>query len=1192
MKTYRGSAAAARHYVEADRGRADDYYLAEGTGIADRYTASPDAGVRRLAPLSGDAYEAWVAGVDPDTGVPKGRLRHDDQAVRFVEVIVNGPKSWSLAAELHPQISRAYDDAQDRAATQIVRWLAQHSTTRVGPRGRQVQVPVAEIEAVTVRHHTSRSGDPHRHLHLQINARVFAEGQWRGLHTVGVRDSLAAINGIGHAAVMTDPGFREALAAYGLTLDEAGEVVQLRELVGPFSARAAQIGRNIDRYETGWRAANPGREPGPALRRAWDARAWADARPDKVVPRDGAELTQGWVEELRALGYRDAASATGTGAVPVGRLDRDRAVGEVLSRLAARRSGWNAADVRGEVEQLIARANVVTESSIRGELAEDLTARTLGECVPLLDRVGVPEHIRTLTSPHVLEVEADLATRLAARGDAPSSVSEASFEAAVGLDDMQRKVAAALAGDTKLVVVEGAAGAGKTTTLAAARTVIEQRGRRLRVVTPTLKAARVAGQQVGTDASSGAWLAYQHGFRWDENGSWTRLAPGMVDPHTRIVFHGPSASAVLQSGDVLLVDEAGMLDQDTARALLTIADEHQARVALVGDRHQLPAIGRGGVLDLAARWAAPEACLALDRVHRFTQTVVTADGAFVTVADDEYARLSLAMRTGSDPGAVFDALLARGQIRLHPSDADRIVALAGAAVEALAEGAPAVVVADTREQVAMLNAATHDRLVAAGRVDDTNATTTHAGQRIAVGDRVATRRNDGDLGVANRDIWTITTVALDGYVTVTGDFGDRAIPADYVRAHVELAYASTVHGVQGETASTAHLLVGEHTSAASAYVGMTRGRTTNVAHLSAADLDDARDQWVAVFGRDRADLGPAQAAELAAAEASRYVRLRPLEQVLTELRDAWTAEADSVERLAAVERRRDLLVDVVALTGERDATVPALKQAYHDARIAAKDAEARAGELDRVVTAQADGIASKLQQEWDRQRGAARRAAQVVRDGAGRLGQRRSAVHEATEHLLHWSAAWQPYHPSMPTNTDDVVAVAGWFDDTPRIHDAFDQYAGTAAEQDHPHYLTALGTAENAVQHRDDRWRTWRAASLRVDRLLAQYGSLAHHPDPASYLVQVEHTLSATRAQADIAHNSVTVLLAEPALRAQPKDRITSARDQWRADRDTAAARQRARSGQLDADAAQHRTRQHKTTVPASAPEQAPGISR
>ncbi len=37
---------------------------------------------------------------------------------------------------------------------------------------------------------------------------------------------------------------------------------------------------------------------------------------------------------------------------------------------------------------------------------------------------------------------------------------------------------------------------------------------------------------------------------------------------------------------------------------------------------------------------------------------------------------------------------------------------------------------------------------------------------------------------------------------------------------------------------------------------MTRGRTANTAHLVATDLDQAREQWIAVFGRDRADLGP------------------------------------------------------------------------------------------------------------------------------------------------------------------------------------------------------------------------------------------------------------------------------------------------------------------------------------------------
>lgn len=90
MKVYRGNAAAARNYVEADRSRADDYYLAESTGLAARYVATPPDGVREAAAMDGPTYEQWVAGYDLATGTAKGRLRTDDQAVRFVEVTVTG----------------------------------------------------------------------------------------------------------------------------------------------------------------------------------------------------------------------------------------------------------------------------------------------------------------------------------------------------------------------------------------------------------------------------------------------------------------------------------------------------------------------------------------------------------------------------------------------------------------------------------------------------------------------------------------------------------------------------------------------------------------------------------------------------------------------------------------------------------------------------------------------------------------------------------------------------------------------------------------------------------------------------------------------------------------------------------------------------------------------------------------------
>ena len=94
VKFYKGAAKAARDYVERDRSRADDYYLGEGTGVAARLMATPD-GIAEAGSLDGDTYEQWVAGIDIDTGRRKGQVREDAKALRFVEVTVNGPKTWS-----------------------------------------------------------------------------------------------------------------------------------------------------------------------------------------------------------------------------------------------------------------------------------------------------------------------------------------------------------------------------------------------------------------------------------------------------------------------------------------------------------------------------------------------------------------------------------------------------------------------------------------------------------------------------------------------------------------------------------------------------------------------------------------------------------------------------------------------------------------------------------------------------------------------------------------------------------------------------------------------------------------------------------------------------------------------------------------------------------------------------------------
>ena len=1209
LKVYRGSPAAARSYVEADRGRADDYYLTEGTVVAQRYLASPEVGVRDGGTLTGDAYEAWVGGYDPATGAPRGRVRTDAAAVRFVEVVVNGPKSWSLAAALHPEIAAAYDGAQDRAAVQIIGWLAEHATTRVGPRGHQVQVPVQEIEAAVVRHYTSRAGDPHRHLHLQINARVLVEDKWRGLHTVGVRDSLGAINGIGHAAVMCDPDFRAALAGAGFTLDTAsGEIVELAGFVGPFSARAAQIARNVDRFEATWRLAHPGAEPGRRLRRSWDARAWAQDRPDKVVPKDGAELARAWVQELAGLGYH----AQGLAPIPaaaappvrVGTLDRDGAARDVLTRLGAQRSGWNAADVRGQVEQLIAGSGIIAGGPARLELAEDLTARALDRCVPLLGRRGLPGHIRALTSQQVLDVEADLTARFIGRaadsgrtlaGNIPASAHPGGGLAGAGLgwdglDAGQRQVVAAMAAGHRLLVIEGAAGAGKTTTLAATRTALARQGRRLVVVTPTLKAATIAAQQVGAPAFSAAWLAHQHGYRWNTDGAWTRLRVGDPDPLTGHTYTGPQPAAVLRAGDLLLVDEAGMLDQDSAQALMVIADDQHARVALVGDRHQLPAVGRGGVLDLAARWADPEACLTLQAVHRF--------------ADPAYAQLSLSMRKGApnSPGMVFDALLARGEVRIYPTPAARTQALAAIAAAAAAaatatrtttgknrHGGGVLLVADTREQVAELNGSIRERLVAGGHVDDTEVLTTWAGERIGVGDQIATRRNDRDADVANRDTWTVTRL-VDGGAVVAGSRGQRVLPAAYVRDHVELAYASTVYGAQGTTTDTAHLVVGEHTGAAGAYVAMTRGRDSNTAHLVADTPRAARDQWIEVFNRDRADLGPAHAARLAAQEAAQYATHRRLGAALSDLRDAWTQERALAQDLTAARGERDQLAEVMPLRAQHDAQVAAARATYEQARGHATQAREHADQLEAIVGNDTIQLAGRLRQEWDTSRPGARAAAQTIAAGTGRIGQHRGAVRRASDHLQAWAQQWRPIVASLPTDTDRLASLAARHDD-PNLGQAISAYARTLAEDAHPDHTPAQASAHAAHQTAARALDAYEKARTHYPAELADHGNLAWLPDPAGHLAEAKLDVAELTDQLRAAQVRVRAALAEPAIRSLPQERIETERERWATQPQHQQEEHTANAAPVVAPSPTS-WRQHERSAPSYSPKPSRGIDR
>ncbi len=340
-------------------------------------------------------------------------------------------------------------------------------------------------------------------------------------------------------------------------------------------------------------------------------------------------------------------------------------------------------------------------------------------------------------------------------------------------------------------------------------------------------------------ATSVAALVYAHGWRWNDDGVWTRLAPGDLDPDTGSIYSGPPRNAVLTRGVRVIVDEAGMLVQDTAHALLTVTAEAGASVALVGDRAQLPAVGRGGVLDMAAQIRGRT--YDMTELHRFI--------------DPEYAALTLAMRDREHPGDVFDRLAAMNFVTLHADDD-----AAREHITTHAHDGEAITVA-TNDESAELNERIRACRVERGEVDDTATATGSDGLSIGAGDLIQTRKNSSDLGVANRQQWIAQRVTDEGTVYAREIGSERkhlrtvVLPSEYVAEHAHLSYAATAYGVQGATVDASHTVLSDATSAAGVYVGMTRGREQNRLHVVAGNLAEARAQFIDAMQRDPADRG-------------------------------------------------------------------------------------------------------------------------------------------------------------------------------------------------------------------------------------------------------------------------------------------------------------------------------------------------
>ena len=841
-------------------------YLESHSGGLD-FTRYVDGAVTEHRGIDTAGLEMALAGRDPSSGEMLKGFREGQ--VRFYELPINDSKNLDVAGVLFKDVREAREAAQARGEQAVKDYVTGRLQVRirVGD-GKREWVTPDEVMWASATHQTSREGDPELHRHLVLVNRVRVGDKWYAIDSVKLFGMYENIRSVYETTVYNDPRLVKTMASHGMSLDSNGNVPELGDAADVLSKRRDQIDQRLEELVDEWRNNPENRyreitdehgnvightgyrnleQPDDRTMLKLQQQAWADTRKTKGDWNTRVDF-EAWNDELKAAGHDLRAELEGR-SVPMRRdcstvsdTDLDLCALNAVNTLQAMNSAWSLEQLEVACYDQIRELNVIGTREDMNRLCARMGIKAKALCGLLSDDPRAQARwARNLTTNAVIECETDLRGRLAARGIEQDTAKPdvERIASRFTLDQGQLKAMETICKAEPLAVVEGAAGAGKTHMLKAVNAYCEQNGYKLMLATPTRKAAQVASDEISTTAETLMKLLEAYGYRHDETDPmlpWQRMNRGETD-HRGNTYHGVPEAFRMDEHTLLVIDEASMVDQDQARALLHIADETGARLTLVGDRQQLNAVGRGGVLEMAVQYTNNVAFM--NDVHRFK--------------DPDYARFTLRLHdhTRDNAERLTGELFDRRMVHRHGSDEETVEAIAD---EWMQRPRTAISTA-TNEQADMVNQTIQNKRMEAGQLGTGHCHGMIDGQLIHVGDRIMTRANDRTSGVANRQTFTVTRITAQGIAIQGDDKRTRHLTADYVREHVQLGYAATTYGVEGITSPDAIFYAAPGAAGSDLYVALTRGKNTNHVYLTAGNEQEAREQLTGIIGRDKGDKG-------------------------------------------------------------------------------------------------------------------------------------------------------------------------------------------------------------------------------------------------------------------------------------------------------------------------------------------------
>lgn len=378
-------------------------------------------------------------------------------------------------------------------------------------------------------------------------------------------------------------------------------------------------------------------------------------------------------------------------------------------------------------------------------------------------------------APAFYHTEVALANRLAAFAHRPVGVDLPRVQRwidgytqkkAVTLSDEQRR-AVELAASSRLMILTGGPGCGKTFTTRAIVALWKAMGKSILLAAPTGRAAQRLSEMTGREAKTiHRLLAF--------------------DPKTMQFLHNEDNPLEAQA---IVVDEASMLDLFLAHSFVK-AIPSQTQVLIVGDIDQLPSVGPGMILrDMIASEQIPFARLTEVFRQAATSHIITnahrinAGQLPHLTPTTKFAQSDCLWLEAAEPELGAEGLVHLVSEYLPKHGIDPVKE-----VQVLCPATRGEV--GTRHLNAMLQ-----QVLNPPRPEKRELA--RGGQTLRVGDRVIQQVNDYTREVFNGDVGTIVAINLEEQ-EVVAQFAERQVTYDYADlSELALAWAVTVHKSQG-----------------------------------------------------------------------------------------------------------------------------------------------------------------------------------------------------------------------------------------------------------------------------------------------------------------------------------------------------------------------------------------------------------